>query len=207
MTRPGYRATGFANGPKRPVKTGACMARGVNKVILVGNLGKDPETRYMPSGSAVTNLTLATSEVVEGQAVRRAAGAHGVARRRDVRPPRRDRGRVPAQGLAGLHRRQAAHAQVAGQGRQGPLDDRDRRRRDADARQQGRRRVGRRGRDGRRCGGGRQRRRQRAAAAAAAAVAAAARPSTIRAARPAISTTTFRSKWPNASSSRRTAAR
>src|SRR6202008_4152666 len=49
-------------GPKRPVKTGACMARGVNKVILIGNLGKDPETRYMPSGSAVTNLTLATSE-------------------------------------------------------------------------------------------------------------------------------------------------
>ena len=38
------------------------MARGVNKVIIVGNLGKDPETRYMPSGSAVTNLTLATSE-------------------------------------------------------------------------------------------------------------------------------------------------
>jgi single-strand DNA-binding protein len=38
------------------------MARGVTKVILVGNLGKDPETRYMPSGSAVTNLTLATSE-------------------------------------------------------------------------------------------------------------------------------------------------
>jgi len=38
------------------------MARGVNKVILVGNLGKDPETRYMPSGSAVTNLRVATSE-------------------------------------------------------------------------------------------------------------------------------------------------
>src|SRR5512147_3230899 len=38
------------------------MARGVNKVILVGNLGKDPETRYMPSGSAVTNLRLATNE-------------------------------------------------------------------------------------------------------------------------------------------------
>ncbi|MCS5586930.1 MAG: single-stranded DNA-binding protein [Porticoccaceae bacterium] len=38
------------------------MARGVNKVILVGNCGKDPETRYMPSGGAVTNLTLATSE-------------------------------------------------------------------------------------------------------------------------------------------------
>jgi single-strand DNA-binding protein len=38
------------------------MARGVNKVILIGNLGKDPETRYMPSGSAVTNLRIATSE-------------------------------------------------------------------------------------------------------------------------------------------------
>jgi single-strand DNA-binding protein len=38
------------------------MARGVNKVIIVGNLGKDPETRYMPSGSAVTNLRIATTE-------------------------------------------------------------------------------------------------------------------------------------------------
>ena len=36
------------------------MARGINKVILVGNLGADPETRYMPSGSAVTNLSVAT---------------------------------------------------------------------------------------------------------------------------------------------------
>jgi single-strand DNA-binding protein len=38
------------------------MARGINKVILVGNLGKDPEVRYMPSGGAVTNVTIATSE-------------------------------------------------------------------------------------------------------------------------------------------------
>lgn len=38
------------------------MARGVNKVILVGNLGKDPEVRYMPSGGAVTTVTIATSE-------------------------------------------------------------------------------------------------------------------------------------------------
>ncbi len=38
------------------------MARGVNKVILIGNLGKDPEVRYMPSGSAVANVTIATSE-------------------------------------------------------------------------------------------------------------------------------------------------
>ncbi len=38
------------------------MARGINKVILIGNLGKDPEVRYMPSGSAVANLTIATSD-------------------------------------------------------------------------------------------------------------------------------------------------
>jgi single-strand DNA-binding protein len=38
------------------------MARGVNKVILIGNLGRDPEVRYSPSGSAVANVTLATSE-------------------------------------------------------------------------------------------------------------------------------------------------
>jgi len=38
------------------------MARGVNRVTLIGNLGQDPETRFMPSGGAVTNVTLATSE-------------------------------------------------------------------------------------------------------------------------------------------------
>ena len=38
------------------------MARGINKVIIVGNLGQDPETRYMPSGNAVTNINVATSE-------------------------------------------------------------------------------------------------------------------------------------------------
>jgi single-strand DNA-binding protein len=38
------------------------MARGVNKVILVGNCGKDPETRYMPSGGAVTKISIATSD-------------------------------------------------------------------------------------------------------------------------------------------------
>ncbi|PPI88584.1 ssDNA-binding protein [Candidatus Pantoea edessiphila] len=38
------------------------MARGINKVILIGNLGQDPEVRYMTNGSAVANFTLATSE-------------------------------------------------------------------------------------------------------------------------------------------------
>ncbi|MGI9289165.1 MAG: single-stranded DNA-binding protein [Pseudomonadales bacterium] len=38
------------------------MARGINKVILIGNCGQDPETKFLPSGSAVTNLSVATSE-------------------------------------------------------------------------------------------------------------------------------------------------
>jgi single-strand DNA-binding protein len=38
------------------------MARGINKVILVGNLGKDPEMRYTPGGAAVANITVATSD-------------------------------------------------------------------------------------------------------------------------------------------------
>jgi len=38
------------------------MARGINKVILVGNLGNDPEQKSMPNGNAVTNITVATSE-------------------------------------------------------------------------------------------------------------------------------------------------
>ena len=36
--------------------------RGINKVIVVGNLGQDPDTKYLPSGSAVTNISVATSE-------------------------------------------------------------------------------------------------------------------------------------------------
>ncbi|MCL5272253.1 MAG: single-stranded DNA-binding protein, partial [Gammaproteobacteria bacterium] len=38
------------------------MARGINKVILVGNVGVDPDVRYLPNGNAVTTLSLATSE-------------------------------------------------------------------------------------------------------------------------------------------------
>ncbi len=38
------------------------MARGINKVILVGNVGVDPDVRYMPNGNAVTTLSIATSE-------------------------------------------------------------------------------------------------------------------------------------------------
>lgn len=38
------------------------MSRGINKVILVGSLGQDPEVRYLPNGNAVCNISLATSE-------------------------------------------------------------------------------------------------------------------------------------------------
>ena len=38
------------------------MARGVNKCIIIGNLGQDPECKYMPSGNAVTNINLATTD-------------------------------------------------------------------------------------------------------------------------------------------------
>ena len=38
------------------------MARGINKVIIVGNLGADPEVKYMPSGDAVCNISVATTE-------------------------------------------------------------------------------------------------------------------------------------------------
>ena len=44
------------------------MARGVNKVILVGTLGADPETRSMPSGMAVTNIRIATNETWKDKA-------------------------------------------------------------------------------------------------------------------------------------------
>ncbi len=60
------------------------MARGVNKVILVGNLGQDPETRTTPGGTTVTNLRIATDRGLEGQAVRREEGADGVAHRGDA---------------------------------------------------------------------------------------------------------------------------
>lgn len=38
------------------------MARGINKAIIVGNVGQDPEVKYMPSGSAVAELSVATTE-------------------------------------------------------------------------------------------------------------------------------------------------
>ena len=58
-------------------------ARGINKVILVGRLGNDPEVRYIPNGGAVANLQVATSETDGGD-----AGADGMAPRGAVRQAR-----------------------------------------------------------------------------------------------------------------------
>ena len=53
------------------------MARGVNKVILIGNLGQDPESRTTPGGTTVTNIRVATTEVSARSARRRSASTRG----------------------------------------------------------------------------------------------------------------------------------
>src|SRR3954470_14737477 len=53
---------GFGWGLAFRERGGAAMAASVNKVILIGNLGRDPETRYTNSGSSVTNFSIATKE-------------------------------------------------------------------------------------------------------------------------------------------------
>ena len=59
--RPSSAVCGRLLGPTGYAK-GEIMARGINKVILIGNLGADPETRYTQAGGAVTNVRLATSD-------------------------------------------------------------------------------------------------------------------------------------------------
>ena len=48
--------------PLPKLKEGGDMARGINKVIIIGNLGQDPDVKAMPSGMTVANLRIATSE-------------------------------------------------------------------------------------------------------------------------------------------------
>jgi single-strand DNA-binding protein len=63
MRRPTAGAAGDrAHTLQAEIPEGLTMARGVNKVIIIGNLGADPETRAMPSGTTVANLRVATSE-------------------------------------------------------------------------------------------------------------------------------------------------
>jgi single-strand DNA-binding protein len=88
----------------------------VNKVILIGNLGRDPETRYTTGGDAITNLNIATSEQWKDKSGEK-AGEDRMAPRRSLRPAGRNRGRISQEGPLGVHRRPATDAQVHGQGR------------------------------------------------------------------------------------------
>ena len=70
------------------------MARGVNKVILVGNLGKDPEVRYLPERFSGCQLYAGDHRILEGQDQRREAGEDRMAPGGVLRAARGDRGRI-----------------------------------------------------------------------------------------------------------------
>ena len=86
----------------------------VNKVILIGNLGKDPEMRYMPSGEAIANFSVATSENWTDKASGDKKEQTEWHRRRVLRPHRRGRRAVRQEGLEDLRRGPPADPQVAG---------------------------------------------------------------------------------------------
>ena len=106
----------------------------VNKVILIGNLGRDPETRYTTGGDAVTNLRIATTDTWKDKAGEKQEKTEWHTRRA-VRAPGRDRRRIPEEGPPGLYRGPPADAQVHRQGRRREVLDRNRRRPHAAARQ------------------------------------------------------------------------
>ena len=81
----------------------------VNKVILVGNLGADPEVRYLPSGDAVANIRLATTDRYKDKASGEMKEADRVAPRVVLRPARGNRERIPEEGLVGVYRRAHPH--------------------------------------------------------------------------------------------------
>ena len=106
----------------------------VNKVILIGNLGRDPETRYTTGGDAITNLNIATSEQWKdksGEKQEKTEWHRVVLFGRQAE----DRGRISQEGPLGLHRGPAADAQIHRQGRRREIFDRDRRRPHAAPRQ------------------------------------------------------------------------
>ena len=90
------------------------MARGVNKVILVGNLGRDPETRYAQNGTAVTRFSVATSESwrdkASGEQQERTEWHNVVcfARLGEIA------GEYLRKGSEGIHRGSVAHLQLGG---------------------------------------------------------------------------------------------
>ena len=106
----------------------------VNKVIIVGNLGADPETRYLPSGEAVTNIRVATTDTWKDKASGEKKEATEWHRIAFFGAPGRDRRRVPEEGLAGLRRGQLRTRKWQDKDGQDRYTHRDPRRRDADAR-------------------------------------------------------------------------
>ena len=103
------------------------MAGSVNKVILIGNLGRDPEIRSFPNGGRVCNLAVATSERWRDKQSgdqREKTEWHRVAIYNENLVGLAER--YPAQGLQGLSRRPARNPQMAGPVGSGPLYHRDR---------------------------------------------------------------------------------
>ena len=76
----------------------------INKVILVGNLGQDPEVKYMPSGGAVTNLSIATTDSWKDKSTGEKR-EYGVASRCIFQSFSRNRRRVLTQRVSSVHRR------------------------------------------------------------------------------------------------------
>ena len=74
------------------------MARGVNKVILIGNLGSDPEVRYTPNGAPVANFSLATSESWNDRNTGERQERDRMAPTRALEQAGRDRRTVPQKG-------------------------------------------------------------------------------------------------------------
>ena len=95
----------------------------VNKVILVGNLGRDAELRYTPGGAPVATLNMATTEIWNDKGGP-APGEDRMAPRRSLGQDRRVPLGIPDQRQADLRRREAADAAVGRQGRQQALHDR-----------------------------------------------------------------------------------
>ena len=112
----------------------------VNKVILIGNLGKDPEVKYTPSGTPIARFSLATNERTKDKEGNW-TGPHRVAQHRRLPAHCGNRRRIPQEGTHGLRRRPHPHRHLGRQGdRPEALQDRDLRQQPGDAGRSARRR-------------------------------------------------------------------
>ena len=97
------------------------MAEGLNRVMLLGNLGADPELKVTPGGQAVLKLRLATTESLRGQEPG-AAGTHRMAPRDRLGQARRGAGEVPPEGRQDLHRGTSSDVELREERREALLD-------------------------------------------------------------------------------------